>query len=856
VVKRHVKWTRVKSSVSVIVLALLSNTLILWDPSRLLVFAAGLVLVCLLPGYLLARVILPGGDALKRSERVVLSIGLGYAVLVLGTLTLHYLPGPLTRLSILALYDGLILLLVAVFLWRRRDDATPSAGRLKSAHSLLLLAVLLVAAFLRFGNLGYSEFQGDESRAALMAAAVVRGQEEILFLHKKGPVEILVPAVFYALDGTLDELTARLPFALANVTAIATMYLLIRRLFPHQALAAPIAAGLLAVDGYLTAFGRLLQYQSVVFLMVALAAWSACVWRRERHPTLISLAALFLAVGALAHYEALLAAPFVAWTFWDRGRHEKWPIRQWIQQAWVPIAVAALVLGAFYVPFVRHPHFAETAEYITERRIGGGLLYNQLYEFFYRATFYNSVYYVLFLLLGMLLFVMDRLRMTLRSFGLAVGVVLFLGMAAVAAFPQAFVVGELNLAVVPFAATLLLLIMLPRIDAEVRAALLWFSASCLIALFLMQKPKTHVYTMFPAGTALIGLTFSRIITGLDRRVGRLLKATWVRRVGLLLIGAAVLAVFGFYIYIVFVRHAPDFRRGYPDTRPAFYPTFYGDESPKGGGFGFPHRGGWKAIGTLYAQGVLQGSYSANEEAITTSWYVRGVPWCRDAADYYFIASIVHDREKIPEDRIRRDNHLLGRVWSDGRSVLEIYGLQPVDEPTDYDLADLEGVFDDATHPDVWLWALEPTVPGRRVDARVGEWADLLGADMSDQVVAGETMALALHWQPVAAFDGDYTVFVHVEVEGKELWGQHDAIPVCGSMPTTDWESGETVIDGHFVPIDPATPPGEYPVIVGMYDRRTGERLPVSGDDANEWGNAIHLGTVQVLPPAGAQESAP
>ena len=137
---------------------------------------------------------------------------------------------------------------------------------------MLLLALLLVAAFLRFGNLGYSEFQGDESRAVLMAAGVVRGQEEILFLHKKGPVEILVPAVFYALDGTITEFIARFPFALASVAALASMYSLIRRLFPRQALAAPIAVGLLAVDGYLTAFGRLVQYQSVVFLMIALAA--------------------------------------------------------------------------------------------------------------------------------------------------------------------------------------------------------------------------------------------------------------------------------------------------------------------------------------------------------------------------------------------------------------------------------------------------------------------------------------------------------------------------------------------------------------------------------------------------------
>jgi hypothetical protein len=325
---------------------------------------------------------------------------------------------------------------------------------------------------------------------------------------------------------------------------------------------------------------------------------------------------------------------------------------------------------------------------------------------------------------------------------------------------------------------------------------------------------------------------------------------WVRRAGLLLLGVAVLAVFGTYIYIVFVRHTPDFRRGYPDTRPAFYPTFYGSESPKGGGFGFPHRGGWKAVGALYAQGVLQGSYSANEETITTSWYVRNVPWCRDAADYYFITSVVHDREKIPVDRIRRNNHLVGRVWSDGQPVLEIYGRQPVDETTDYDLADLEDVFDDAARPDVWLWAVEPPAPQRCVDAHLGEWADLLGADMPDQVLAGETMSLALYWEPVAAFDGKYVVFVHIEVEGGQIWGQSNSTPVCGSLPTTDWEPGEIFIDGHILQVDPDTPPGKYPVMMGLYDPQTGERLPVSGRSANQWGNAIHLGTVEVLPPVG------
>jgi hypothetical protein len=36
----------------------------------------------------------------------------------------------------------------------------------------------------------------------------------------------------------------------------------------------------------------------------------------------------------------------------------------------------------------------------------------------------------------------------------------------------------------------------------------------------------------------------------------------------------------------------------------------------------------------------------------------------------------------------------------------------------------------------------------------------------------------------------------------------------------------------------------------MYDYQTGERLPVAGSDANAWGNAVQVGTVEVLPSVG------
>jgi 4-amino-4-deoxy-L-arabinose transferase-like glycosyltransferase len=847
-------WIRLKGPVWVVVLALLSNLVILWDAPRLVAFAAGFMLTCLLPGYLLTRVVLLGDDTLDRLEGAVLTPGTGFAALILGALGLHYLPGPLTRTLILVFYDGLILLLVLV-LFLRRGAGAASTDRASTWHRWLLLALVLVAAFFRLGNLGYSEFQGDEARALLMAAGVVRGEDDILFLHRKGPMEVLLPAAFYALHGTTDELTARLPFALASLTGLVSVYVLIRRLFPRRDLAAPVAVGLLAVDGYLVAFGRIVQYQSLVFLMMALAAWCSCAWSRGGDRVLGWLAALFLAVGMLAHYEAIAVAPFVIWLFCARARREGWPLRRWAQQALVPGLVLAVVVGAFYVPYIRHPHFAATAQYITGERVGGELLYNNLSDFFWRATFYNSTYYIVFLILGLLALVIYRLYASLLPAFLGVaGPVIFAAGMVVAAFsPKMLVIGELNLALLPFAVAMAALIASSRVTAEFKATFLWFGLPCLVALFLTRKPKNHIYLLFPAWATLVGVAVSGFVAAFDRRVERSLWMARIQRIVLILGGVGLLAVFGYYIHVVFVRHTPNYLQGYPAARPSFYLTIHGDQLPRVGYFGFPHRSGWKAVGALYAQGVLQGSYGSNEEPLITSWYTRGAAWCPDGADYYFITSPIQDAVPIPVDDIRDEHYLLGRVSSDGHPMLEIYGRQPVDAPADYDLAELEGGLDAATQPDVWLWALRDPVPQYRVDARLGEQVLLLGLDAPRQVAAGGVQSLVLYWQALAPLDRDYNVFVHIEVEGDRIWGQSDGPPACGAEPTEEWQPGRTVVDGHSLMLDPAAPPGEYPLLVGLYDPMTGERVPVVGRDANPSGNAVYLGTVEVVAPPYGEE---
>ena len=838
-----------------IALTLAANATILLVQQRLVVFTAGFVLMCLLPGFLLSRLLAHRIGPLNWIEDLVLTSGLGCAGLILTTLGLHYVPGPLTSAHFLAAFDALVLFLLIVPSPPSTDACSPSRAIAHQPH-LILLALMLIAVFFRLTHLGYSEFQGDEARAMLMAAGAIRGEDGILFLHRKGPAEILIPAAFYTLSGTTNELIARLPFAAANVAGLLTVYVLARRLFSERAYPALISLGMLAIDGYLIAFGRLVQYQSVVILMTTLSAWCAYAWLQTDTAILLPLSTLFLAVGTLAHYEAIFVAPFLVWVFFARARRAGWSVLTWLRRAVAPALVFLAVVMLFYGPFVLHPHFHLTAEYLTEERIGGeSLLYNNLGDFFWRATFYNSTYYVALLILSLVALVASELSGAVepRTVGLAASAVFVLGLATAAFCPGAWVIGGTNLALLPFVTGLALVTASSRPSTETKAVLLWFGLPSVFLLFMTRKPKNHGYLLSPAWAILAATVLTRGWEALKPRLGRIGDSRHLRH-ALLLASFVLVGILGYYEYIVFVRHRPNFLLSYPDSRPALYPSIHGDELPRVGFFGFPHRSGLKAAGALRASGDLQGTYRSNSEPLITSWYTRKMAWCPGSADYYVITNPIQDSEPVPLEEVRRQHGLLARVWDGGEAVSEIYSRQPVDTAIEYDLTELEAAFDASTSVDTWLWALRNPVPAQAVDANLGGAAKVLGYDAPQRVETGETFPLMLYWQADAPMTRHYNVFVHVEIPGEGIWAQSDGTPGCGSAPTTEWEPATTIVDGHSLSLDPSAPPGDYPLLVGLYDPMTGERLPVTGRHAHVSGNAVNLGTVEVAAASSAHRS--
>jgi hypothetical protein len=108
--------------------------------------------------------------------------GVGYVLMVLVGLLLHYWPGPVTLWMVIFFFNLITLLGLG---WLVTQLA--NTGQLPVSGWALagLLLILLIGAAFRFINLGYSEFDGDEIKALVPAAEAIEGHPEALFDQRK-----------------------------------------------------------------------------------------------------------------------------------------------------------------------------------------------------------------------------------------------------------------------------------------------------------------------------------------------------------------------------------------------------------------------------------------------------------------------------------------------------------------------------------------------------------------------------------------------------------------------------------------------------------------------------------------------
>lgn len=844
-------------------LALLANLIILSPVALLLKTLAALILTGLLPGALLVEWVVGRSDTPPPWwEQGLYTIGAGYGTMVFPMLALSYWPGGISREQALLTFDGLLLLLLAInYLQSPRPLKITAKGNgtvqqttlsfrakiFKQRWLLLgIFSLALTAGFLRFTNLGYAEFQGDEARVTLYSANVVQGYENALFIHRKGPAEILIPTALYALTERLTETTARLPFAIANFTALFVIFALGWRLF--SPVAGWSAAMLLALDGYLIAFARIVQYQSIVFLMMVLTVLIA--YRLLREPKALmryfGLAAFLLATGLLAHYEAALGVIpllYLLWRLWRRAV----PLRQLLPALCLPALFGAVLLASFYIPFVLKPTFGETYGYLVGHRLGAGNVYNNLVDFFNRTAVYSSTYYVLTLIGLTAIGLLQRFARSLngRWRWLVNGLVLA-GLALTFWSPTWLEIGKQDGTWLFFVTLFVAVSLLPNFPQEERLVWLWFGAPLLFNLFFTAIPNTHVYTALMGWALFAGLVIERGWQMLAKR--------WSLRTASLMaapLALGAILLFGAYEYWYFVYHDVEILRTWSINRPKGYWAPYTMPTSVAI-FGFPLNTGWKVVGDLYANGVLKGNYDTNVTETVATWYTRGANDCGRDAPYYILANRVEpgratNTQKLRE-QLQSDHELWGTVAVNGQPGLEIYKLGKSGRtPQQFPLAPYAEHFDQALAGPTLNQdgPVSQATIQHPLNLQLGDAIELKGYTLDKTTTKpGDSVTLMLYWQATQPLDTNYSVFVQIiDLKDFHRAGQQDGQPGCGAYPTKTWLPGDLIADHYTIPIANDARPGTYTLLTGMYI--DDERLDVHTDDGQAEGNQIELTQLQV-----------
>jgi hypothetical protein len=303
-----------------------------------------------------------------------------------------------------------------------------------------------------------------------------------------------------------------------------------------------------------------------------------------------------------------------------------------------------------------------------------------------------------------------------------------------------------------------------------------------------------------------------------------------------------------YLYTIFLQTEAAFSRLRSRWDESVWEWVY-DEIPKPREyFGYPKREGWKAIGVLRAQGHFPGDFrSVNEDFVIPIWYTYGQPRsCYDTPAYVFVRTSGLD-ETLPQAGAYRQ---VGEVTREGETRLRIYttGEAGPERVTRYPLEAQIEAFDEAATPQQFMAQSQPAQP---MGTQFGPNILFEGYDLITPVVApGETLYLNLYWQAMDKPGQDYRAFVHL-TDGATLWGQQDDTPAC-RLPTSIWRPGQHGIGQFRLPVNPDTPPGRYPLIIGLYQAETLERLKITAGAGQVGDDFLWLGDVEVVDPAGAK----
>ncbi|MBI3977693.1 MAG: hypothetical protein HY331_05860 [Chloroflexi bacterium] len=124
---------------------------------------------------------------------------------------------------------------------------------------------------------------------------------------------------------------------------------------------------------------------------------------------------------------------------------------------------------------------------------------------------------------------------------------------------------------------------------------------------------------------------------------------------------------------------------------------------------------------------------------------------------------------------------------------------------------------------------------------------LVGAEVlpARPIQPGETLELSLYFRALGPAGQSYTVYNHLLDSGGTLRGQADGVPVRSMYPTDRWRPGEIVLDRYTIRVAADAPPGPYVIRTGLYDPKSGRRLPVLDVAGNPAADGVTIPGIRI-----------
>jgi len=105
--------------------------------------------------------------------------------------------------------------------------------------------------------------------------------------------------------------------------------------------------------------------------------------------------------------------------------------------------------------------------------------------------------------------------------------------------------------------------------------------------------------------------------------------------------------------------------------------------------------------------------------------------------------------------------------------------------------------------------------------------------------ANDQLAFTLAWQSEARPQTDYTVFAQLLDANNQLMASFDSPPLGGAYPTSTWLPQQLIFDPRAIPLA-NVPPGDYRLVIGLYEAETGARLVTATE-----GNFVIVTTITI-----------